>query len=695
MDENSGMLIKLDLSKGDTMDMTDMLFDLDMLWISPEDVIVHVAKNVSKDTPKKPIKNLSRSPGKTYNASHVLEVNAGYVDQHQIKIGDKLIRGGSSDEHGAGGSSHGYIAPVIAIAGVDFNVMKFLAIAGIVAVVWMGYKWLRNRKPYRVLGAGLVVAVYTLLGIAAPVYAQDDETEAAQDDKERIGHLIKQLDSVNRDTRMTAAKALGKIRDPIAVRALNRALRDKEWGVRAEAAQALGEIGTNDELAVLELIEALKDEVQPVRASAAAALGKIGDERAVPALIDLMRRRWPYRLTEAEDALVKIGKASVPELIKLLQNNGFGEERWQVARALGRIGDSRAMPALTETLKDDSDHVRSAAVGALIAIGEPVVPVMITIVNDNGNREEARISALRVLMKIGNRESVPVLVLALLDQGNTGNIGGEIADALGDIGDKRAVLALVHVLRDNGSKGYTRIAAAGALYKLKREPETEDERIFYLLAKSDLQELAKIGRSAVPLLIEILKNSPCSVAVEALGEIGDKRAVEVLIAELRSSSINVFRDYNIAAAKALGKIGDKRAIPALIEASKDGNGALRRSAVESLGKIGDQQAVPMLIEALEDHSEDIRRSAVDALVRIKEPAVPALITVLREGDEVPRSLAAEALEKIGGPRAVAASARRRPIRHRPGPLPRAPGVSPRSGASTLHPDLPVAGPGDA
>jgi HEAT repeat protein len=67
-------------------------------------------------------------------------------------------------------------------------------------------------------------------------------------------------------------------------------------------------------------------------------------------------------------------------------------------------------------------------------------------------------------------------------------------------------------------------------------------------------------------------------AVDALGNIGDARAVEPIINALKN-------DKNWYAAEALGKIGDARAIEALNQALKDSDASVRLNAREALDKI--------------------------------------------------------------------------------------------------------------
>ena len=138
-------------------------------------------------------------------------------------------------------------------------------------------------------------------------------------------------------------------------------------------------------------------------------------------------------------------------------------------------------------------------------------------------------------------------------------------------------------------------------------------------------------------------------AAEALGRIGDARAVDPLIAALRDEDIYVVR----SAAEALGRIGDARAVDPLIAALRDED--VVRSAAEALGRIGDARAVDALIDTLRKffhYSADANhKSAADALVQIGAPAVDALVAAvhraLHEMDLNRCESAANTLHRIG------------------------------------------------
>ncbi len=138
-------------------------------------------------------------------------------------------------------------------------------------------------------------------------------------------------------------------------------------------------------------------------------------------------------------------------------------------------------------------------------------------------------------------------------------------------------------------------------------------------------------------------------AAEALGKIGDVRAVKPLIKALR----DVAFDVRLNAAFALGRIGEP-AIESLIEVLEDGNGLDREAAVEALkamntlSNTGDARVVQPHIKLLEDKNRAARQGAAKVLGMIGDVrAVEPLGKVLSHDDA--GYYAAEALAEIGEP----------------------------------------------
>jgi HEAT repeat protein len=109
-----------------------------------------------------------------------------------------------------------------------------------------------------------------------------------------------------------------------------------------------------------------------VRRTSALALGRIGDPKAVPALTQqaLTNEDSGSRST-ATAALGDIGDAAAVEPLLQLLEDGNDTVRAMAAQSLGKIGDARATGALLGRLTDRTYGVRGRAIEALAGIGDP------------------------------------------------------------------------------------------------------------------------------------------------------------------------------------------------------------------------------------------------------------------------------------------------------------------------------------
>jgi HEAT repeat protein len=142
-------------------------------------------------------------------------------------------------------------------------------------------------------------------------------------------------------------------------------------------------------------------------------------------------------------------------------------------------------------------------------------------------------------------------------------------------------------------------------------------------------------------------------AAQALGELGDTRAVQPLVEALDDSNQWV----RIVAAEALGQIGHPEATRALIFSLDDSSIWVRRASVVALGQVGDASAIPPLMERLlrppdAEWPEELHDVIAKALGIIGESAIQVLIDALEEADVWVSSAAAKALGQIGPVQAI-------------------------------------------
>jgi hypothetical protein len=170
-----------------------------------------------------------------------------------------------------------------------------------------------------------------------------------------------------------------------------------------------------------------------------------------------------------------------------------------------------------------------------------------------------------------------------------------------------------------------------------------------------VEALVVFGEPAVIPLLHALSTRSVSAydVVQALGRIGDPRAVEPLIDALDTS--NHFLTQ--IAAVGLGNIGDTRTIDPLINVFRlewDDTETITtwQKAAQALAAIGEPSLFP-LIAALSDMDENVRHWSAVALGKLTDPrAVEALLQALRDENGLVRAVAAEALGRIGEDRAI-------------------------------------------
>ena len=288
-------------------------------------------------------------------------------------------------------------------------------------------------------------------------------------------------------------------------------------------------------------------------------------------------------------------------------------------------GRDTAVPALLSVLKDESVAVRLAAVEALGNLQDPrAVDALVQALRTDSDAR-VREAAASALGEIDSARAVPGLIAALGSE-RVAAVRAKIAWALGEIDDTRAVEALGTAVKD---------------------PEVEVRRqVVWALGELE-------SPSAVPMLIPLLRDADAETrkqAAWALGEIESPDAIDALATATKDANAEVRKE----AVSALGQIEDKRALPALTVAIGDAEVEVRRQAIEAIGQLDDlSSAPPALISALKDTDREVRKAAAEAVGQLEdEAAVPALIPLTRDPDVEVKRTAVEALANIGGTRAI-------------------------------------------
>lgn len=360
------------------------------------------------------------------------------------------------------------------------------------------------------------------------------------------------------------------------------------------------------------LVKALSDKKRPaVRRKAAESLGRIGQIRALEPLLAALKDADQEVCEAAVEALGQMGAPAAEQLMDattmayaLAMYRGQREElavHKGALKALVQIGAPAAEP-LVGALKDEAAGrfpMEGVAGEALVQIGAPAVEALLGALHDS--EPAVRRAVIRVLADIADPRALEPLMKALGEFMPLGTHEA-IVRALAQIGDVRAVKPL--------------LSATGPSFS----PDV-------IVAASDT--LVQLGAPAVEPLVAALKEGEEHArgwAAWALGEIGDARAVEPLLAELETAPATVrFGDAPAsrvpsAAAEALGKIGDPRAVEPLVVAL--GKWTTYKEAAAALVQMG-APAVKPLLAALGGLTREFRAFGVNTLeqlvTRIDEP----------------------------------------------------------------------------
>jgi HEAT repeat protein len=395
-------------------------------------------------------------------------------------------------------------------------------------------------------------------------------------------------------------------------------------------ADAFGDVLAFGEAAVPALEALLRGRTVTVyepRCLAADALAAIHGEQAFAALLrsfeDSLQRVLDPVLLESETVVLShvaelLGGRQDPRSTALLLRALALRPYAAVARALGRIGDARAVPLLVECLYDGS--ARTAAVDALARFGAlplaPLTRALLAARVKNGFESasciDARAAAASILGAMDCPAAQLPLAWALLDREPEVRLAA--AEALAGRTDPSGEVALPHLLELLGDETWPRAERAAHAIRVIDGPAVEP-LIGIVTARTDGSATGRRRRR---------------YAVQLLGKLAPTRAVRVL-ADLASSPD---LDDRVSALHALGAMSAADVDSAIARFVNDADPVVRHRAVDILAARG-PAAASFVARALAHDDVRVRRRAAEALRNWGPAADAALHAVTREASSAP------------------------------------------------------------
>lgn len=259
-------------------------------------------------------------------------------------------------------------------------------------------------------------------------------------------------------------------------------------------------------------------------------------------------------------------KNDVNGLIKALNYPKSWQVRRAAAKALGEMGDTRAVAPLIAALNDrDSDCVTEA---------------------------------LKALGKIGDAQAIDPIITKLKEVPSYTNTYRAAVEVLGEMGDTRALPTLISVLEEN-------------VFNMSG---TEIKSLKTFLSDKEISSIIeKAKRKKANDLIKELDADSASAdkAYEKLYHMGEALVADELIATIKTIK-SVHGKFK--AIELLKRVRDKNATKTFIRVLKnEKDHFIRSTSAEALGYLSDQKAIPPLLQALQDREYGVRRAAAAAL----------------------------------------------------------------------------------
>lgn len=360
-----------------------------------------------------------------------------------------------------------------------------------------------------------------------------------------------------------------------------------------------------------------------VRRGAAIVIRLYGPEgaAALPALRRGLTEDSKFRYVYFR-AIVAIGEPALPVMLELLPMASTSDRK-AITHAITKLGPA-ALPALRRELQADDWERRRTATYVLSGLGADAIPDLLRLLDDPS-------SAVRraALYQLGGMDEhadavVPAVLAGLRSK------------------DRNTVTTALAALRKLGGRAQPGLEKAAA---------AEDPG----LRRAAMKGAPVIGDAALPLLARGLEDKDAAVRAQAAGSLaGFKEKAAPLVPALRKALKDPESRVRHEAAWTISQTGEAAvpAIPDLVLLFDGGTSDDRRALEKALVKLG-EPAAPPVVKLLERDDDRLAQATVRLLGRMGKHAVPALVAAFEADDPRLRERAGEALRSMRQP-AVAA-----------------------------------------
>jgi HEAT repeat protein len=378
----------------------------------------------------------------------------------------------------------------------------------------------------------------------------------------RYDDVVRNLRNPDPKVRFSAIRLLRESKYPDAVGPIAALVTDPVDMVQLEAMAAELSLFLVEDIPEKKRVALLVEVRNPAQAPAAFELGPLAvwphpvPPELVRGLLQAVDDENPKVRLEAIYTLGTIARPpladeGVPQLIKALDHYD-PVIRTGAARVIGRLQVKAAGDALIRATNDSNGGVRYAAMRALGAIGEARAVQALTEQFNFYGKGEGAWSALDALARIADPSSVPLFKARLADKDPF--LRRAAADGLARTGDKSEISAL-QIGTGSDSSPMVRTAMAFALQKLGQNylPRLVESMTSAKTAPQTADYLLELGPSIVPALLPHLQDPSPAIrgnVAQVIGTLGGPAAE----AALQPLTEDRDRDVAQAATRALRQL---------------------------------------------------------------------------------------------------------------------------------------------
>jgi HEAT repeat protein len=219
----------------------------------------------------------------------------------------------------------------------------------------------------------------------------------------------------------------------------------------------------------------------------------------------------------------------------------------------------------------------------------------------------------------------------------------------GRLGDASAVPRLVQLLRDRDpAVRREAIRALGDLRAVEAVPDIADaiEAMGEWSNLLLLMALIRMGPDCAPAIGALLAapGARMPATIKGLLLVTSRIAVAADPATIRALASHDEMEIRVEAVRVLGAIApDPRSGDICLAAMDDAEWPVRAIAASSLGRLRDERAIPRLARAMGDPAYWVRHHIAEAMASMGEPGAEALRAALHDANPFVRDMAAQAL----------------------------------------------------